>query len=129
MNYIIREIEKSDDKKIEAVIRSCLIEFGANHEGTAWVDPDLCMAPKAIGPGGRHLGLLGLDVIRVRDALVLAFVDLVFLIVAFRNVTLRILFWIGLIATIVAITGGVALVVVLVFVVIHSSALGCLLAS
>ena len=42
MNYIIREIEKSDDKKIEAVIRSCLIEFGANHEGTAWVDPDLC---------------------------------------------------------------------------------------
>ena len=37
----IRRIEKKDDKKIEAVIRTCLIEFGANHEGTAWADPDL----------------------------------------------------------------------------------------
>jgi len=42
MNYNIRTIEKRDDKAVEAVIRSCLIEFGANHEGTAWVDPDLC---------------------------------------------------------------------------------------
>lgn len=41
MQYIIREIEKKDDKRIETVIRSCLIEFGANHEGTAWEDPNL----------------------------------------------------------------------------------------
>jgi putative acetyltransferase len=42
MKYKIRTIEKRDDKAVEAVIRSCLIEFGANHEGTAWADPDLC---------------------------------------------------------------------------------------
>lgn len=42
MKYRIREIEKEDDREIENVIRSCLIEFGANHEGTAWADPDLC---------------------------------------------------------------------------------------
>ncbi len=42
MNYIIREIEKKDDKEIEHIIRTCLIEYGANHEGTAWADPDLC---------------------------------------------------------------------------------------
>ena len=42
MNYTIREIEKTDDKSVEGVIRACLIEFGANHEGTAWADPDLC---------------------------------------------------------------------------------------
>lgn len=41
MEYHIRAIEKRDNKAIEAVIRSCLIEFGANHEGTAWADPDL----------------------------------------------------------------------------------------
>ncbi|MCH5259800.1 MAG: GNAT family N-acetyltransferase [Lachnospiraceae bacterium] len=39
--YKIREIEKKDDKRIEAVIRTCLIEFKANHEGTAWADPNL----------------------------------------------------------------------------------------
>ncbi len=42
MKYTIREIESRDDKEIEAVIRSCLVEFGADHEGTAWADPDLC---------------------------------------------------------------------------------------
>ena len=42
MAYSIREIEKRDDKAVEGVIRYCLIEFGANHEGTAWADPDLC---------------------------------------------------------------------------------------
>lgn len=41
MEYIIREIEEKDNKDIENVIRNCLIEFGANHEGTAWTDPDL----------------------------------------------------------------------------------------
>jgi putative acetyltransferase len=41
MEYIIRKIEKQDNKTIENIIRTCLIEFGANHEGTAWADPDL----------------------------------------------------------------------------------------
>lgn len=41
MNYTIRPIEKKDDLAVEKVIRSCLIEFGANHEGTAWADPYL----------------------------------------------------------------------------------------
>lgn len=41
MEYIIREIEEKDNKEVENVIRSCLIEFGADHEGTAWADPDL----------------------------------------------------------------------------------------
>ena len=42
MAYKIRNIEKRDDLAVESVIRSCLIEFGANHDGTAWADPDLC---------------------------------------------------------------------------------------
>lgn len=41
MDYIIREIEKKDDKIVEKIIRNCLVEFGANHEGTAWADPNL----------------------------------------------------------------------------------------
>lgn len=41
MNYKIREIEEKYNKEIENVIRTCLIEFGANHEGTAWTDPNL----------------------------------------------------------------------------------------
>ncbi len=39
--YKIREICAADDAAVERVIRSCLIEFGANHEGTAWADPYL----------------------------------------------------------------------------------------
>ena len=41
MKYEIREIEAKDNKDVENVIRTCLIEFGANHEGTAWADPNL----------------------------------------------------------------------------------------
>ena len=41
MEYRIREIEEKDNKEVENVIRTCLIEFGANHEGTAWADPNL----------------------------------------------------------------------------------------
>ncbi len=41
MEFIIREIEEKDNKAVENIIRSCLIEFGANHEGTAWADPYL----------------------------------------------------------------------------------------
>ena len=39
---ILREIQKKDDLEVEALIRGCLIECGADHEGTAWADPDLC---------------------------------------------------------------------------------------
>lgn len=41
MNYKIREIEKKDNAAVENIIRSCLIEYGANHEGTAWADSTL----------------------------------------------------------------------------------------
>ena len=41
MSYTVREIELRDNAGVESVIRTCLIEFGANHEGTAWADPDL----------------------------------------------------------------------------------------
>ena len=41
MEYTIREIEEKDNKDVENVIRLCLIEFEANHEGTAWADPNL----------------------------------------------------------------------------------------
>ena len=39
--YMIREIRAEDNAAVEKLIRSCLIEFGAAHEGTAWADPDL----------------------------------------------------------------------------------------
>ena len=38
---VIREIRPEDNPAVEAVIRQCLVEFGADHEGTAWADPDL----------------------------------------------------------------------------------------
>lgn len=41
MKYNIREIEEKDNKEVENVIRACLIEFGANHEGTAWMGKSL----------------------------------------------------------------------------------------
>lgn len=41
MDTLIREIQKEDDAAVEQVIRACLIEFGGDHEGTAWCDPDL----------------------------------------------------------------------------------------
>ena len=41
MEYLIRKIEERDNKDIENIIRSCLIEFGGNHDGLAWSDPDL----------------------------------------------------------------------------------------
>lgn len=37
----IREIEAKDNSRIEKIIRDCLIEYGGNHEGTAWADPNL----------------------------------------------------------------------------------------
>lgn len=38
MKMTIRKIEEKDNREIEKIIRDCLIEFGANHEGTAWAD-------------------------------------------------------------------------------------------
>ncbi|MWV42798.1 GNAT family N-acetyltransferase [Paenibacillus sp. HJL G12] len=38
---VIREIEEIDNKQVEHLIRTCLVEFGANKPGTAWADPDL----------------------------------------------------------------------------------------
>ena len=39
--YRIRPIEPADNRAVEMIIRSCLTEFGAAHEGTAWADPFL----------------------------------------------------------------------------------------
>lgn len=39
--YHIRLIEAKDNNQVEEIIRSCLIEYGGNHEGTAWADPNL----------------------------------------------------------------------------------------
>ena len=54
MEYIIREIEKKDDRAVEQVIRTCLIEFGADHEGTAWADPNLCRFSEIYGDAGNR---------------------------------------------------------------------------
>ena len=55
MRYIIRPIEKKDNAAVEGVIRACLIEFGANHEGTAWADPDLGRFSEIYNtPGNRY---------------------------------------------------------------------------
>lgn len=41
MNYTIRPIETKDNAVVERIIRDCLIEYGGDHAGTAWEDPDL----------------------------------------------------------------------------------------
>jgi putative acetyltransferase len=38
---LIREIQEKDNEQVESLIRTCLIEFGANKSGTAWEDADL----------------------------------------------------------------------------------------
>lgn len=38
---LIREIEEKDNKQVESLIRTCLIEFGGDKPGCAWSDPDL----------------------------------------------------------------------------------------
>lgn len=51
----IREIEAKDNAAVENVIRSCLIEYGANHAGTAWADPDLCRFSEIYNtPGNKY---------------------------------------------------------------------------
>ncbi|MGM0508672.1 MAG: GNAT family N-acetyltransferase [Fusobacteriota bacterium] len=41
MEYKIKKLEPEDNKKIEKVIRDCLIEYGADQDGFAWSDPEL----------------------------------------------------------------------------------------
>ena len=41
MTVTIREIKEQDNAAVEAIIRSCLKEYGGDREGTAWCDPDL----------------------------------------------------------------------------------------
>ncbi|HEX9025551.1 MAG TPA: GNAT family N-acetyltransferase [Clostridium sp.] len=38
---LIREIEQRDNQQVESLIRTCLIEFGANKPGCAWEDSNL----------------------------------------------------------------------------------------
>lgn len=38
---IIREIQQKDNKEVELLIRTCLIEFGGDKPGCAWTDPNL----------------------------------------------------------------------------------------
>lgn len=38
---IIREIEEKDNAEVENLIRTCLIEYGADKPGCAWSDPNL----------------------------------------------------------------------------------------
>lgn len=38
---LIREIQEKDNAQVESLIRTCLIEFGANKAGFAWSDPNL----------------------------------------------------------------------------------------
>jgi putative acetyltransferase len=40
-DWTIREIEEKDNKELEQVIRTILIEFKCNIDGTIWVDPNL----------------------------------------------------------------------------------------
>lgn len=53
MKYTIRPIEPKDNNRVEYIIRSCLIEFGGNHEGTAWMDPDLGRFSEVYAKPGR----------------------------------------------------------------------------
>ena len=41
MKYMIRVLTEKDNPVIEKIIRDCLTEYGAAHEGTAWADPML----------------------------------------------------------------------------------------
>ena len=51
-NYTIRPILPKDNPHVEKVIRTCLIEFGGNREGTAWCDPDLGRFSEVYAPEG-----------------------------------------------------------------------------
>ena len=53
--FSTREIRPGDDAAVEAVIRACLREFGADRAGFAWADPDLgCFSRVYARPGWRY---------------------------------------------------------------------------
>ncbi len=54
MSYSIREIQPQDNARVEEVIRTCLIEFGGNHAGLAWSDPDLGRFSEVYAREGRR---------------------------------------------------------------------------
>src|SRR4051812_13996254 len=51
-NMIIRALLPNDDAAIERIIRSCLIEFGANRAGLAWEDESLSHLSDYYAPEG-----------------------------------------------------------------------------
>lgn len=53
MNHVIRTIRREDNAVIEKIIRECLVEYGGDHEGTAWADPDLCRFSEVYDRDGR----------------------------------------------------------------------------
>lgn len=61
MYYKIRPIEAKDNQEVEAIIRSCLIEFGGDHEGTAWADPDLGRFSEIYNAPGRRYWVVEAD--------------------------------------------------------------------
>ncbi|MBR2801931.1 MAG: GNAT family N-acetyltransferase [Erysipelotrichaceae bacterium] len=60
-DILIREIRKEDDPAVEKIIRDCLIEYGADHEGTAWADPDLCRFSEIYGREDRRYWVAEVD--------------------------------------------------------------------
>lgn len=52
MSYI-RDIEARDNQVLAQIIRSVLIEFGANKPGFAWQDPELDAMSQAYAPANR----------------------------------------------------------------------------
>lgn len=52
MDYVVRDMEPRDDAAMEAIVRSCLTEFGGNREGFAWADPELAHLSTAYGMDG-----------------------------------------------------------------------------
>lgn len=53
MTYKIRPIERKDDATVEKIIRACLIEYGADHDGTVWTDKNLGIFSKVYSESGR----------------------------------------------------------------------------
>ena len=53
MTYQIRPIEPKDNAAVERVIRSCLIEYGADHDGTVWADKNLGCFSEVYSRDGR----------------------------------------------------------------------------
>ena len=52
-DFIIRPIQEEDNAAVERIIRDCLIEYGGNHEGTAWADPYLGRFSEVYAKDGR----------------------------------------------------------------------------